>query len=160
MAAAAASAAGKLGDIKKAAESAKPAAATAAGAAAGDNPEAEAEASANSMSAVSNGAGGFLFGLFGNLVAAGIPTIFSIVFAVIKLIGYVLYWIFFKIVPFLVIYLGIPLFILGVLLAIMFFGGHLLALVAFFVGMYFYIRGAFNVEIRKDTKMENPVVKK
>jgi len=115
---------------------------------AGDKAEADAAESVASMGAVANVGGSLFYGILGNLVAAGIPTMFSVIFAILKFVGYIMYWIFIKIVPFLVIYVGIPLFILGILLGLLFFGGHLLFLVVFFVGIYFYIRGAFTLRIK------------
>ena len=112
--------------------------------------EADANESIESMGAVANVGGAFLYGILGNLVAVGIPTMFSVIFGILKFVGYILYWIFIKIVPFLVLYVGIPLFILGILLGLLFFGGHLIFLVVFFVGIYFYIRGAFNLRIKND----------
>ncbi len=116
----------------------------------GKKEEADAAESAESMGKIANVGGAFFYGILGNLVAAGIPTMFSVIFAVLKFVGYILYWIFLKIVPFLVIYVGIPLFILGILLGLLFFGGHLLFLVVFFVGIYFYIRGAFTLKIKQN----------
>lgn len=110
--------------------------------------EADANASIESMGKIANIGGALFYGILGNLVAAGIPTMFSFIFGILKFVGYILYWIFIKIVPFLVIYVGIPLFILGILLGLLFFGGHLIFLVVFFVGIYFYVRGAFNLRIK------------
>jgi len=110
--------------------------------------EADANESIESMGAVANVGGALFYGILGNLVAAGIPTMFSFIFATLKFVGYIMYWIFIKIVPFLVIYVGIPLFILGILLGLLFFGGHLVFLVVFFVGIYFYVRGAFSLRIK------------
>ena len=87
-----------------------------------------------------------------DLLMAGIPTMFQIIAKIVELVGLVLYWIFVEIVPFLVIYVGIPLFILGILLGLLFFGGHLVFLIVFFVGIYFYIRGAFDLKIKPATK--------
>jgi hypothetical protein len=110
--------------------------------------EEDANESIESMGAIANVGGALFYGILGNLVAAGIPTMFSFIFATLKFVGYILYWIFIKIVPFLVIYVGIPLFILGILLGLLFFGGHLVFLVVFFVGIYFYVRGAFTLRIK------------
>lgn len=116
----------------------------------GKKEEADAAESVESMGKVANVGSALLYGILGNLVAAGIPTMFSVIFATLKFVGYILYWIFIKIVPFLVIYVGIPLFILGILLGLLFFGGHLLFLVVFFMGIYFYVRGAFTLKIKQD----------
>ena len=82
----------------------------------------------------------------------GIPSMFQIIKFIVEVIGLILYWIFVEIIPFLVIYVGIPLFILGILLGLLFFGGHLVFLIVFFVGIYFYIRGAFDLKIKPATK--------
>ena len=114
----------------------------------GKKEDADAAESVESMGNIAKVGGALFYGVLGNLVAAGIPTMFSVIFATLKFVGYIMYWIFIKIVPFLVIYVGIPLFILGILLGLLFFGGHLLFLIVFFVGIYFYVRGAFNLRIK------------
>jgi hypothetical protein len=83
----------------------------------------------------------------------GIPSMFEVIKYIVMGIGYIIYTIFVDIVPFLVIYVGIPLFILGILLGLLFFGGHMIFLIVFFVGIYFYIRGAFDLKI-KSTKVK------
>jgi hypothetical protein len=94
---------------------------------------------------------GTVFGIIGSLTInglfAGLPTVFSGIVWVLKIIFMALYYILFKIVPFLIQYVGIPMFILGAILGIMFLGGHMLFVVLFIVGMYFYIRGLFNVKL-------------
>ena len=94
---------------------------------------------------------GTVFGMISSLILnglfSGLPTVFSGIVWVLKIIFMVLYYILFKIVPFLIQYVGIPMFILGAILGIMFLGGHMLFVVLFVVGMYFYIRGLFNVKL-------------
>ena len=85
-----------------------------------------------------------------DIIVGGIPTMFDVVKFIVIGTGKILYVIFVDVIPFLVIYVGIPLFILGILLGLLFFGGHLIFLVVFFVGIYFYIRGAFNLRIKND----------
>jgi len=116
--------------------------------------EQDANESIESMGKVANIGGALFYGILGNLVAAGIPTMFSVIFATLKFVGYILYWIFIKIVPFLVLYVGIPLFIMGILLGLLFFGGHLVFLIVFFVGIYFYVRGAFTLKIKQEPKQK------
>jgi hypothetical protein len=87
-----------------------------------------------------------------DILAFGIPSMFQIIQWIVITVGKVLYTIFVDIAPFLVIYVGIPLFIMGILLGLLFFGGHLLFLVVFFVGIYFYIRGAFDLKIKPGAK--------
>lgn len=82
-----------------------------------------------------------------NGLFAGLPTVFSAIVWVLKIIFMALYYILFKIVPFLIQYVGIPMFILGAILGIMFLGGHMLFVLLFIVGMYFYIRGLFNIKL-------------
>lgn len=94
---------------------------------------------------------GSVFGMISSLIVnglfAGLPTVFSGIVWVLKIIFMALYYILFKIVPFLIQYVGIPMFILGAILGIMFLGGHMLFVVLFIVGMYFYIRGLFNIKL-------------
>lgn len=93
--------------------------------------------------------GEFIFkGIFGNIVGFLIPSLFTIIFAILKFIGLILYYIFAKIVPFMVVYFGIPLFILGAMMALLFVGGHMFFLIAFFVGVFFYIKGVFNIKLK------------
>jgi len=93
--------------------------------------------------------GEFIFkGILGNIVGFLIPSLFTVIFAVLKFIGLILYYIFVKIVPFMVVYFGIPLFILGAMMALLFVGGHMFFLVAFFVGVFFYIKGVFNIKLK------------
>lgn len=94
---------------------------------------------------------GTVFGMISSIILnglfAGLPTVFSGIVWVLKIIFMVLYYILFKIVPFLIQYVGIPMFILGAILGIMFLGGHMLFVVLFIVGMFFYIRGLFNIKL-------------
>jgi 4-hydroxybenzoate polyprenyltransferase len=94
---------------------------------------------------------GTVFGMISSLILngvfAGLPTVFSGIVWVLKIIFMALYYILFKIVPFLIQYVGIPMFILGAILGIMFLGGHMLFVVLFIVGMFFYIRGLFNIKL-------------
>ena len=50
-------------------------------------------------------------------------------------------WFYFTFLPFIIQYIGIPLFILGILLALAFAGGTILFTILFFVFMYFFIKG-------------------
>ena len=87
-----------------------------------------------------------------DIIVGGIPTMFDVVKFIVIGTGKILYVIFVDVIPFLVIYVGIPLFILGILLGLLFFGGHLVFLIVFFVGIYFYIRGAFDLKIKPASK--------
>jgi len=94
---------------------------------------------------------GTIFGAINSLIVnglfAGLPTVFSGIVWVLRIVFMALYYILFNIVPFLIQYVGIPMFILGAILGIMFLGGHMLFVVLFIVGLYFYIRGLFNVKL-------------
>lgn len=98
-------------------------------------------------------------GAIGSVVTNGIfaflPTVFSVIIMIVKPIFIILYYLLFKIVPFLVTYIGIPLFILGAVLAVMFMGGHMLMIIVFIGGMYLYIKGLFNIKlVAKEKKAE------
>ncbi len=93
--------------------------------------------------------GSFIYDkIIANIVGFLIPTLFSAIFAILKIVAIILYYLFAKIVPFMVVYFGIPLFILGAMMALLFVGGHMFFLVAFFIGVYFYIKGVFNIKLR------------
>ena len=94
---------------------------------------------------------GMINSLILNGLFAGLPTVFSGIVWVLKNIFIALYYVLFNIVPFLIQYVGIPMFILGTILGIMFLGGHMLFVILFIVGMYFYIRGLFNVKLVSKT---------
>ena len=49
-------------------------------------------------------------------------------------------WVYLTLIPFLVTYIGIPLFVLGILMGISFSGGALMIMLIFFVAMYFFIK--------------------
>lgn len=102
---------------------------------------------------------GTIFGAINSVILngifAGLPTVFSGIVWVLKNIFIVLYYILFEIVPFLIQYIGIPMFILGAILGIMFLGGHMLFVVLFIVGMYFYIQGLFNIKLVSKSPAQN-----
>lgn len=50
-------------------------------------------------------------------------------------------WFYIIFLPFVIQYFGIPLFILGVILAVAFAGGTLFFTIIFFIFMYFFIKG-------------------
>ena len=50
-------------------------------------------------------------------------------------------WFYFTFLPFMLQYIAIPLFILGIILAVAFAGGTLLFTILFFIVMYFFIKG-------------------
>jgi hypothetical protein len=50
-------------------------------------------------------------------------------------------WFYLSFLPFIIQYIGIPLFFLGILLAIAFAGGTVLFTVIFFIFMFYFIKG-------------------
>ena len=50
-------------------------------------------------------------------------------------------WFYLTFLPFIIQYIGIPLFVLGIILALAFAGGTLLFIILFFIFMYFFIKG-------------------
>ena len=59
----------------------------------------------------------------------------------IKGIGKFAVWFYLTFLPFVIQYIGIPLFVLGVILAVAFAGGTLLFTILFFIFMYYFIKG-------------------
>jgi len=50
-------------------------------------------------------------------------------------------WFYLTFLPFVIQYIGIPMFILGVLLALSFAGGTMLFVILFFIFMFYFIKG-------------------
>jgi hypothetical protein len=69
---------------------------------------------------------------------------FIIIWEIIKIILQAIWdmivWVYLTLIPFMVTYIGIPLFILGILMGISFSGGSLIIMLIFFVSMYFFIK--------------------
>ena len=58
----------------------------------------------------------------------------------VVLIAKFAWWFYGTLIPFIVKWIGIPMFLLGVLLAVSFAGGTVLFTIAFFVVMYFFVK--------------------
>jgi len=54
---------------------------------------------------------------------------------------YFVKWFYLTFLPFIIQYIGIPMFILGVLLALAFAGGTMIFTILFFIFMYYFIKG-------------------
>jgi hypothetical protein len=89
------------------------------------------------------------------VVSGGTFGLLGIIFWILKTIGILLWYIFAKIIPFLVVYIGIPTFILGAIMGLFFIGGHLLFIIVFFVGIFIYIRKLIGVVYALPTKNPN-----
>ena len=66
---------------------------------------------------------------------------FNMIAYAIKGIGKFAAWFYLTFLPFVIQYIGIPLFVLGILLALAFAGGTLLFSILFCIFMYFFIKG-------------------
>ena len=58
--------------------------------------------------------------------------------------GYILIfakWFYLTFLPFVIQYIGLPMFILGILLALAFAGGTMIFTILFFIFMYYFIKG-------------------
>lgn len=88
--------------------------------------------------------GALLEGVF-TVASGGTFGIISMIMYVLRIIAYLLYYIIVKIIPFLVMYIGIPTFILGVIMGLFFLGGHILFLVVFFAGLFLYLKNIYKV---------------
>lgn len=96
------------------------------------------------------------FGIIvGNILGAGLPSIFVVIFAILKFVFQFIYFILVKVVPFLVKYVGIPLFILGAIMALLFFGGHIFFTVSFVVGVFLYIKGLYTLSFNLPKQAEH-----
>lgn len=86
-----------------------------------------------------------LAGIPADIASAGVRSIISVIFMILKGIMKFLYVLFVYVVPILVKYIGIPLFILGMIMALLFFGGHLFFTVALMVGVFLYVKGLYKL---------------
>ena len=77
------------------------------------------------------------------IVSGGAFGILGIILFIVYAILVILYYIFFVILPILVMYIGIPALIMGVVLALFFMGGHILLMIVFIVGGFLYVRGLY-----------------
>lgn len=89
------------------------------------------------------------------VVSGGAFGLLGIIFWILKTIGILLWYIFAKIIPFVVVYIGIPTFILGAIMGLFFLGGHLLFVIVFFVGIFIYVRKLIGVVYTLPTKNPN-----
>ena len=75
------------------------------------------------------------------LVDTVIELSYTTVGTILKgIFGFVV-WFYGEFLPFIIQYIGIPLFVLGVLLALAFAGGTVVFVIAFFIFMFFFIKG-------------------
>ena len=58
----------------------------------------------------------------------------------IEFMYYFLKWFYLNLLPFIVIYIGIPLFVIGVLLSLFFQAGTILCIIVFSIGFYYFIK--------------------
>lgn len=70
-----------------------------------------------------------------------IKIICSVIWSILKAILKFSAWFYFVFIPFILQYIGIPLFVLGIILAVAFAGGTLVFIIAFAIFMYFFIKG-------------------
>lgn len=84
-------------------------------------------------------------GIVYDISRVGLQSILGGIFMIFSWIIKFMLFLFTKIIPFLLKYIGIPLFILGAILALIFFGGHIFFIVALMVGVFLYIKGIYTL---------------
>jgi len=55
-------------------------------------------------------------------------------------LGKFIFWFYLTVLPFIIKYIGIPMFLLGFILAVSFAGGTVLFTIVFFLVMYFFVK--------------------
>jgi hypothetical protein len=70
----------------------------------------------------------------------------------IKWIAQFAWWFYAKLIPFVLQYIGIPMFLLGIILAVSFAGGTVLFIIVFFLVMYYFIKGTIFTSVAKTFK--------
>ena len=73
-------------------------------------------------------------------VGAVLEITYNVVSTVLGGVWRFIYWFYFVFLPVIIKYIAIPLFVLGVILAIAFAGGTVLFTIAFFIFIYFFIK--------------------
>lgn len=99
----------------------------------------------NGVSIILNNLIDIISGIVTDVPRVGLQSILSGIFMIFSWIIKFMTFLFTQIIPFLLKYIGIPLFILGAILALIFFGGHMFFIVALMVGVYLYIKGIYNL---------------
>ncbi len=65
----------------------------------------------------------------------------NVILNVLSVIGRFAFWFYATFLPFVIQYIGIPMFILGILLALALAGSTMLFVILFLIGMYYFIKG-------------------
>lgn len=79
------------------------------------------------------------------VVSVGATGILDVILYILKIIWSFLVLLFTKIMPFIVMYIGFPAFILGIIMGLFFLGGHILLVIVFVVGIIYYIKNLVGV---------------
>lgn len=105
--------------------------------------------------------------ILSGILTGGLSTLFGLIVLVLEVVIRILWFLFTVVIPYMVMYVGIPLFILGAIMALIFTVGHIFFLVAFFVGVYLYMKGIVKVafpssmfNLKTTPKAVKPVVSK
>ena len=99
----------------------------------------------NGLKSIGNNLMDIFIGIVKDVSMVGLKSILAGIFMIFSWIIKFMTFLFTKIIPFLLKYIGIPLFILGAILALIFFGGHMFFIVVLMVGVYLYIKGIYNL---------------
>lgn len=99
----------------------------------------------NGLKSIGNNLMDVIIGIIKDVSRVGLQSIVAAIFMIFSWIIKFMTFLFTKIIPFLLKYIGIPLFILGAILALIFFGGHMFFIVTLMVGVYLYIKGIYNL---------------
>jgi hypothetical protein len=79
------------------------------------------------------------------VASVGATGILDVILYILKIIWSFLVLLFTKIMPFIVMYIGFPAFILGIIMGLFFLGGHILLVIVFVVGIIYYIKNLVGV---------------
>ena len=97
------------------------------------------------LKSIGNNLMDIFIGIVKDVPRVGLQSILGGIFMIFSWIVKFMTFLFTQIIPFLLKYIGIPLFILGAILALIFFGGHMFFIVALMVGVFLYIKGIYNL---------------
>jgi len=94
------------------------------------------------------------------ILSAGAFGVLGVIFFVLKIICGLLYYLFLVILPFVIMWIGVPMFVLGAIMGLFFLGGHILFVVVFIVGIIYYVKSTIAIVYQLPNNSKKNKVKK
>jgi hypothetical protein len=94
----------------------------------------------------------FIFESILTVLSFGVFGVLGLIFFLLRVIWTFLMVFFFKVIPFIVVYLGAPMFIVGLIMGLFFLAGHMVFIVAFVIGLVYYVKNLTGVIYKLPTQ--------